>query len=466
MISAEQQVIDFDGILTTASGATLPCTCKLKLPDGTWQATEIDIGLAQVGMRQHLQTPLGLFGTDRTGRSIKVSDIYYHSIYFEPSRKTGLAKMDIKLVGEVEVTHVVLPNPIETKLNISLSNSEYLRSAHPASVESTDKSRIEELFMITLPVVGKATFLRQWRFWRNVDNVTSKGACSFILELSDASTALSEFSSRSPFLSALVVPSIFMRQRIAVNGWEEQGEVIKEVIRQPMEPILPKSYSIPPDDYLVREPKLIEVIEQACRAFSRLSSEMQQTVEKMALGLVPFNKLGHEERFRTMFYGLESCRKFASKIPSPEILQARDEVLVALKSAHEQVNGRAAQRLQGFIQSVETGPKVDLRIQLEEVLENWKVVTHDLWPLFGNDMEPGLVKIRDKLSHSGSSSVNSESLVLATYHMSLLIERVVLAILGIPLDETLVSPESLQIDPWHARDRILSARRGTFIKTD
>lgn len=466
MISAEQQVIDFDGILTTASGATLPCTCKLKLPDGTWQATEIHIGLAQVGMRQHLQNPLGLIGTDRAGRSVKVSDIHYKSIYFEPSRKTGLAKMDIKLVGEIEVTHVVLPNPVKAKLNISLSNAEYLNLAHKTSVESTDESRIEELFALTLPVVGKATFLRQWRFWRNVDNVTSKGACSFILELSDASTALTEFSSRSPFLSALVVPSIFMRQRIAVNGWEEQGHSVKEVIRQPLEPILPKSYSIPPDDYLVREPRLIEVVERACRAFSGLSLEMQQTVEKMALGLVPFNKLGHEERFRTMFYALESCRKFASKTPSSAILQARDEVLVALKSAHEQVTGRAAERVHGFIQSVETGPKVDLRIQLEEVLENWKVVTYDLWPLFGNDAEPGLVKIRDKLSHSGSSSVNSDSLVLATYHLSLLIERIVLAILGIPLDETLVSPVSLQMDPWHDRDRIQSARRGTFIKSD
>ena len=374
--------------------------------------------------------------------------------------------MDIKLVGEIEVTHVVFLNPIREKLNISLSNSEYLKSARASSVESTDASRIEELFMLTLPVVGNATFLRQWRFWRNIDNVTSKGACSFILEISDAFSALSELSSRSPFLSALVIPSIFMRQRLAVNGWEVQGETIKEVIRQPLEPILPKSYSIPPDDYLVREPKLIEVIERACNAFSGLSTEMQQTVEKMALGLVPFNKLGHEERFRTMFYGLESCRKFASKIPSLETLQARDEVLVALKSAHEQVSGRAAERLQGFIHSVEAGPKMDLRIQLEEVLEHWKVVTYDLWPLFGNDAEPGLVKIRDKLSHSGSSSVNSDSLVLATYQMSLLLERIILAILGIPLDETLVSPESLQMDPWHSGDRILSARRGTFIKSD
>lgn len=463
MISVEQQVIDFDGTLTTANGATLPCTCKLKLPDATWQATEIHIGLAQVGMPKNLQTPLSLIGTDRAGRSVKVSDIYYHSIYFEPSRRTGLANMDIKLVGEIEVTHIILSNPVKAKINISLSNSEYLISVRPSSVDSTDESRIEDLFTLTLPLVGKATFLRQWRFWRNADNVTSKGACSFILELSDASTVLGELSARSPFLHALVVPSIFMRQRIAVNGWEKRGDSIKEVIRQPLEPILPKNYSTPPDDYLVKAPQLIQVIERACHAFSGLSSEMQQIVEKMALGLVPFNKLGHEERFRTMFYGLESCRKFASKTPSSEVLQARDEVLTALKAAHVQVSGRAADRLQGFIQSVETGPKVDLRIQLEEVLGNWKVVTSDLWPLFGSEAEPGLVKIRDKLSHSGSSSVNSDSLVLATYHLSLLSERIILAILGVPLDETLVSPESLQMDPWHASDRILSARRATFV---
>jgi hypothetical protein len=464
MISAEQQIIDFDGVITTADGKSLSATCKLILPDGTWQAAKIHIGLAQVERLPYLKTPLSLIGTDRNAREVQVNGIYYHSVYFELNRKTGLADMNIQLIGEIEIIHAVLSVPVKREFNISLSDAKFLKSMPAMSVVAKDHTRLEDLFTLTLPEIGKATFLRQWRFWRNMDDVTSKGACSFILELADASGVSNAISSRNPFLSALVVPSIFIRQRIAVNGWEERGVSIKEVIRLPLSPILPIDYSTSPAECLVDEFRLVKVMEQACTNFSNLSEKLKRIVEKMALGLVPFKHLNHEERFRAMFYGLESCRKLASKVPTAEIIKARDEVLAALKSSHQNLTGPAAERVQGFIQNVENGPKVDLRIELEEVLGKWKIATSDLWPLFGSDAEPGLVKIRDKLSHAGSSSVTDDSLVLATYHLSILIERIILAILDIPLSETLVSPEALQIDPWYARDRVLAARSGAFAK--
>ncbi|WP_374580882.1 hypothetical protein [Pseudoduganella sp.] len=465
MISSEQQNFDFDGVITSANGHEFPASCRLTLPDATWQRTEIHISVAQIAGRQSLPNPLNLSGNDRYGRQVTIRDIHYHSIHFEFNRQTGLAEMEIKHVGEVEVIHAIPISQASRVINISLSDAQYLKSKKGKLVDSKDYTRIEELFSLDLPELGHGTFLRQWRFWHNVDNVTSKGACSFLLELKDLPKGFNIDSAAEQIRSALSIPSVFLRQRLAVNGWEEQGATIREIVRQPFAPILPKNFAMQPYEYLVQESQLENVMQRACVNFSKLAPKLKRTVEKIALGLSPYNHLGDEERFRAMFYGLESCRKLTSKVPSAEVLKARDEVLVALKFAHKELSGAAAERVNGFINSVENGPKVDLRIEIEEVLDNWKVARSDLWPLYGSEAEPGLVKIRDKLSHSGGTSVNNDSLVLATYHLSLLMERIILAILDIPLSETLLSPEALKIDPWYARDRVLSARRAAFTKS-
>ncbi|QBE62366.1 hypothetical protein [Pseudoduganella lutea] len=341
MISSLQQIIDFDGSLVTATGQHTPATCKVVLPDATWQPVNISISLSQSGRIVDLETPFSLSGKDRYGRKISITDIHYHEINFELNRHTGLAEMNIQLIGEIEVIHGVRVTQGERKVNFSISDAIYLRMAKAASVDFKPETQVEDLFSLTLPEVGSANFLRQWRFWRNADNVTSKGGCSFILELADASKVpdLAAAAAAAVLRRALVVPSIFIRQRIAVNGWEEQGSSTVEVIRQPLMPITPKSYAIEPNKHIVDKPRLMKVAEQACLNFSGLSESLKGTIEKISMGLVPYINLNYEERFRAMFYGLESCRKYAGKKPSDEVIQAKNEVLAALKEAKKILTG-------------------------------------------------------------------------------------------------------------------------------
>lgn len=89
----------------------------------------------------------------------------------------------------------------------------------------------------------------------------------------------------------------------------------------------------------------------------------------------------------------------------------------------------------------------------------WSVKNDDLWPLSGPDALPGLKEVRDKLAHSGSKAIHPQGLAVATWHLSILLERVLLTFLKIPLSDTSAAPHRLVREPWHKPAYLLEQRK-------
>jgi hypothetical protein len=221
-----------------------------------------------------------------------------------------------------------------------------------------------------------------------------------------------------------------------------------------------------PDDYLVPESQLPVIANDAMKKFESLPSDIRRIVEYISLGLVPYIAQRHGERFLALFYALEACRKFASKEPDAETMMSTEELTTLLAEASGKASTVVSARIDGIISNIRSGPKVDLRIQLEEVLLKWNVQRAHLWPIVGTDGQPGLKNIRDRLSHKGGTSVNSDSLLVATHHLSILMERVVIALLGIPLEQTAVSLEKVKRDSWCDYSYVQHERRRIFSDPD
>jgi hypothetical protein len=115
--------------------------------------------------------------------------------------------------------------------------------------------------------------------------------------------------------------------------------------------------------------------------------------------------------------------------------------------AKQGVKNSIAKRIDGFIKMLK---KSTLQQQLESVLAaKWNVKTNDLWPLSGPDHLPGLKQVRDKLAHSGPKAIHMQGLAVATWHLSILLERVLLTLLKIQLSETSAAPERLMHEQWY-----------------
>ena len=67
--------------------------------------------------------------------------------------------------------------------------------------------------------------------------------------------------------------------------------------------------------------------------------------------------------------------------------------------------------------------------------------------------------MRDKLAHSGQKALHSQGLAVATWHLSVLLERVLLALLKVPLADTSAAPNRLMREAWYKPAYLLEQRK-------
>ena len=132
--------------------------------------------------------------------------------------------------------------------------------------------------------------------------------------------------------------------------------------------------------------------------------------------------------------------------------------MLALEAAKQGVAVGVVERIEGFIKTVTKG-NLSLLQRLKWVLMEWSVKNDDLWPLSGPDALPGLKEIRDKLAHSGPKALHPQGLAVATWHLSILLERVLLTFLKIPLSDTSAAPNRLVREPWYKPAYLLEQRK-------
>ncbi len=257
----------------------------------------------------------------------------------------------------------------------------------------------------------------------------------------------------------LMVFSLFCRQRIAVLGWEVRYDHrLEQVWKDPLDPLTTKYIPYEPHDYLVDQHSFASLTSAATKELATLNLQMKYIFKHISLGLTPFRNMQVSERFLLMFQALEACRALAPKDGNDKNKEDDDALLLVLEEAKQSAAAGVVERIEGFIKMVTKG-NLSLLQRLKWVMMEWGVKDDDLWPLSGPDALPGLKEVRDKLAHSGPKALHPQGLAVATWHLSILLERVLLTFLKIPLSDTSASPNRLEYQQWYQPAYLLEQRK-------
>lgn len=460
--------LSFQAELVCSAGNVLNVHCSIRVPIGGWDGANVDILVPEDAATLRIADPCEVTGVDGYGRTITLRGLYHRDIERPIGRRKGLLKMDVYHLDELRIMG---RNPLSDrsrKLQFTLAAHEFLKGHSVRQRTLSPSQQTDELFSLDLPHLGNVTFFRVWNFLSEKDGLNGSAVLSFVLSVNSDEITIDPRQTPELIRNALAIPSIFWRQRVAVLGWEytnENGYRVS-IWNQPLDPVKPEKTALQPHSELVGRANLQEDLAKATRHFSELQPELQKLIELMGMGLVPYVQQHPTDRFLSLFHALEKCRKFATREPSAEVQAVTDELLGILRSAQDSSTGPVSDRLAGLVTSVLSGPKVDLKIQLEEIFAKWNIVSRDIWPLTGREKMPGLKQVRDRLSHSGSTAVNSTCLPVATFHLAVLVERIVLALLSIRVDHTEVSVQGMARDGWFDAAFVEEERRKILSQPD
>ena len=195
-----------------------------------------------------------------------------------------------------------------------------------------------------------------------------------------------------------------------------------------MQPLQTSYVSVEPKRYLVSINNFSEQVNTAIGAYYNLEQIERDIIFSISYSLCPAINLRDGERFLALFREIETIAMKLSK-PKPLTDAERDVVqkLEDIANSIKENSPGACDRVMGFVGKI-TGGKPPLAASILDFLRSYDVVFSDLWDIKG---KRGLVDIRHKLAHRGSNYVHHQGLSVATFHLSLLSERVVSALLGL-----------------------------------
>ncbi|UCU97599.1 hypothetical protein [Acidovorax radicis] len=166
-------------------------------------------------------------------------------------------------------------------------------------------------------------------------------------------------------------------------------------------------------------------------------------------------------RFVALMHGFEAIR-----VESPPLDEAaersKSELIAALVDARKNVSDPVSERIKGFEKLVADGAPKNFKARMRQHFEKSSVLVADLWPMAGTSSSPGLIDIRDRLAHMGWRSINSQSLSVATWHLSLYAERYCFDRLGVQLSKTTICPDRLRREEWYSVAAWQKARSEAF----
>lgn len=173
-------------------------------------------------------------------------------------------------------------------------------------------------------------------------------------------------------------------------------------------------------------------METAMTSWANLSKEGKDSIRLAVVAMHPLNEPSPERDYLTMFAALEGLSKLHKEKVVPELEMAWRNVKDALCECIDNqtsISLDARNFLKKNLSALKQGKKLEDRIQA--FFEVSDVTVNDLWPIFGKNKLPDLYWVRNELAHGRHFSDERFGAFLnAKEHLSLVLERVVLCILG------------------------------------
>ena len=322
------------------------------------------------------------------------------------------------------------------------------------------------LFSIDIPDLGDVTFSVDFVA---TNNSNAKNPVSAIYADYCASFPIREDDTRSPseyvkiFGNALVILSFLFRQAITLHGWTQMRSGLRE-----SHWINPLSLNSTPSDRVEHEDSVVSIDEleklsqDMLRVYLNEDNKLRKLVEHLSVAVSPHIEQQTPDAFTFMFSAFEKVVDFEYRKNKNKAKNAADCILVDyLERMREEIRGtdedeklEVIKRVDGFIQSVKNG-RPSFGLKLSALLQAYPVLdayTSDLWPVEGAGKLPGLKEIRNKLAHESGAAINHQSLAVAAWHLSVLIERLICVLLNVQLPRN-ISPQSHMLcrNNWYKR---------------
>lgn len=455
-LNHHKESFSFDAEMTDSDGKKLFVDCKVVLPSIWGDTAEIEVAVPHSVMPiSGLENPCELNLVCRNpALQIELSDLWYRnlptSVY--PSRIHGAAPIKLTHVSSMRVVSKFSQS--KSLFNIYISSPDMLENV--ASGKPREEM-LEELSVFRCPKLG---LVRLKRYWVSAGLKGTAGLLSrtgFLLEVTPSNGTLDSQEILRDIEPVLKLMSVFFRQKIMILGWEGLHEGAHERFWQyPLEPSRTTYVSVEPKRYLVNIRSLSERMEAALAAYHDLSDTERKFVDDLSYSLRPVAKIGDGEWFMAMFRDLESIagKAASSQALNEDETRAVDE-LRRLANSFKADGSEMSERINGFAQKVEGGfpPVTD---NICSLFQRYAVRSSDLWDVSGSK---GLVSIRNKLAHRGPGRIHHQSLAVATFHLSLLIERLVHCILGL---EILGDAFHSGRDEWLQRSYVENVKKYVF----
>ena len=427
-----KETYSFDAKLTDSTGRTISVDCTVQLPS-VW-GQEVDISLAV----PHAEMPVRSFENPCVLSAnytepifqIEMNEVWYRHLpgAMYPTRKFGASAITMTYVASMSLIEEIPRS--DNKFYVCISPADFLSDSDMvmASEEMT-----EDIASFCCPELGYIKLQRYWTKSR------IESADSFVLNSGFwLEIPIDQINYTVDKILSIVVPildilSIFFRQRVLVVGWESiKNGVRTRFWKDPMQPLQTSYVSVEPKRYLVSIRTLSEQVNSAIDAYYHLGERERSFVFSMSYSLCPAISLRDGERFMALFRVLESiATKCSQRKPLTDAEKAVIEKLEDIANLIQESNPDVCDRVRGFAGKF-AGGMPPLVNKILNFLRNNDVVISDLWSVEG---KRGLVGIRNKLAHRGSHYIHHQGLAVATFHLSLLSERIVCSLLSLSLDE-------------------------------
>ncbi|MBE4594484.1 hypothetical protein BOO24_19315 [Vibrio navarrensis] len=248
-------------------------------------------------------------------------------------------------------------------------------------------------------------------------------------------------NSIQPLLDIL---SFVSRQRVLVLGWEYQAE--SEYIRHWKYPLnaIQTSYSLyEPRFYLMsrKVDELEKMINIGLSNYYGLEGSEQDMVHKLSFNLCSSLQRRDDAKYMALFTALESyAKKLSLRLELDETRLKSIQLIKEAARPHQKVDPEVYKMLMSLTSDIKKTSAAD---SIDNFLSKYRVFKEDLWSIRGTN---GLLNIRNHLAHEGNHNVDHQGLAVATLHLTILIERVILGILNLKLESSV--QWELRQEPW------------------
>lgn len=432
--------ISADAKLTDQDGKSIMVDCSVTLPLLFGQPAEVRVGIPNEAMPiPNLKTPWQIKTLQGT-EIITLEDVHYRSLTTDTLLKRKLGSTP---VGLSHIKSLTIEMPLKSSdysFSIYISDTEYFNTLRLED----GLNGISQIAMFSHPTLGEIVLQKYSIESAMLNDNGSLKLHGYRLEVEYCRPNTSPESIINIIQPLLDILSFVSRQRVLVLGWEHQtgNEYIRHW-KYPLNAIQTNYALYEPRSYLVsrKVDELEKMINIGLSNYYGLEESEQDMVHKLSFDLCSSVQRRDDAKYMALFTALESYAKKLSL--TLELDKTRSKSIQLIKEAakpHKKVDHEVYQMLMNLTSDIKKTSAAD---SIDNFLSKHRVFKEDLWSIRGKS---GLLNIRNHLAHEGNHNVDHQGLAVATLHLTILIERVILGVLNFKLESS-VQWELIQ-EPW------------------